>query len=168
MKKIWCVLFVLLTACNGGSRVVNNSAANSPLTEAKTVASTRARIAQDAVNADPECLPQANMSSTPSAPPLSPLLGDPPPVVSTLKPAAGNSAAYDQPIRFVTSTGKPVKSLKVAVVLPSGVRCIFETDSHGMIPWVNPDPEKAPELHLVWDELIVPPGSDNYEASRNK
>ena len=86
-----------------------------------------------------------------------------------LKSAAANSPKYDEQIRFVTGLGQPSKSVRAAIVLPSSVAPKISTsNTDGLHPRVVSDSEETAEVHLMWDELIVPEGSDDYETSRKK
>jgi type VI secretion system secreted protein VgrG len=76
---------------------------------------------------------------------------------------------YDEQLRVVTSTGAPVKGLKVAVTIP-GVAApqIMETDADGRLPRIKTDAPADVQVHLAWDKITVPEGADDYERSRNK
>ncbi|UWF47499.1 hypothetical protein NYP20_19430 [Pseudomonas sp. N3-W] len=45
---------------------------------------------------------------------------------------------------------------------------ISKSDAAGLHPRLQTDAEEPVKAHLVWDELIVPSGADDYEASRKK
>jgi len=101
--------------------------------------------------------------------PVIPLIADQARAGNTLKSGTANSPKYDEQIRFVTGLGQPIKSVKAAIILPSSVAPkISKSNTEGLHPRVVSDSEETAEVHLMWDELIVPEGSDDYEASRNK
>ena len=98
-----------------------------------------------------------------------PLIADQARAGDTLKSGAANSEKFDEQIRFVTGTGKPIKSVKAAIIVPSSVAPkISRSNADGLHPRIETETAETAEVHLMWDELIVPPGSDDYEASRNK
>ncbi|MGE8098165.1 bacteriophage T4 gp5 trimerization domain-containing protein, partial [Pseudomonas fluorescens] len=98
-----------------------------------------------------------------------PLIADQARAGNILKSGTANSEKFDEQIRFVTGLGQPIKSVKAAIIVPSSVAPkISKSNADGLHPRVETDTAETAEVHLMWDELIVPPGSDDYEASRNK
>jgi len=86
-----------------------------------------------------------------------------------LKSTAVNSSIYDEQLRFLTGTGKPVRSVKAAIDVPSSVAPKISTsNADGLHPRIKSENEEAAEVRLRWDDLVVPSGADNYQASRNK
>ncbi|PMV89606.1 MULTISPECIES: type VI secretion system tip protein VgrG [unclassified Pseudomonas] len=79
------------------------------------------------------------------------------------------SERYDEQLKFVTRRGQPIKSVKAALIVPSETAPqISRSDAAGLHPRVQTDAEEPVKAHLVWDELVVPSGADDYEASRKK
>jgi uncharacterized protein involved in type VI secretion and phage assembly len=79
------------------------------------------------------------------------------------------SERYDEQLKFVTRRGQPVKSVKAALIVPSeSAPQISRSNADGLHPRVRTDAEEPVKAHLVWDEVVVPSGADDYEASRKK
>jgi type VI secretion system secreted protein VgrG len=118
---------------------------------------------------------KANTGGAPGAgtgiailPPLIPLIADQARAGSVLK-AKVIEERFDEQLKFVTKLGKPVKSVKTALIIPSETAPqISKSDADGLHPRVQTDSKEPVQAHLVWDELSVPSGADDYEASRNK
>ena len=99
--------------------------------------------------------------------PLIPVIADQARAGSLLKSKV--SERYDEQLKFVTRRGQPVKSVKTALIVPSETTPkISKSDANGLHPRVQTDAEEPVKAHLVWDELIVPSGAEDYEASRKK
>jgi len=76
---------------------------------------------------------------------------------------------FDEQLRFVTRTGLPVKGVKAAIVLPSETSPrLYKSDVDGRYPRLQTEVAETAKVHLLWDELVVPMGADDYETSRNK
>ncbi|PHN20919.1 type VI secretion system tip protein VgrG [Pseudomonas sp. ICMP 460] len=79
------------------------------------------------------------------------------------------SEHYNEQLKFVTRSGKPIKSVKTALILPSETAPqLVKSDASGLTNRVKTDAEEPVKAHLLWDGLIVPAGADDYEASRKK
>ena len=76
---------------------------------------------------------------------------------------------YDEQVRFVTRRGTPIKGVKTATILPSeNAPKLSKSDADGHQPRIQTNGVESAEVHLIWDELVVPNGADDYETSRNK
>ena len=59
--------------------------------------------------------------------------------------------------------------MKAAIIIPSSAAPkISKSNADGLHPRIETEAEETAEVHLMWDELIVPLDADDYEASRNK
>jgi type VI secretion system secreted protein VgrG len=76
---------------------------------------------------------------------------------------------YDEQVRFVTGKGSPINGVKTAIILPSeSAPKLSKSDTDGRQPRIQTNSAENAEVHLIWDELVVPAGADDYEASRKK
>ena len=76
---------------------------------------------------------------------------------------------YDEQVRFVTRRGTPIKGVKTAIILPSdSAPKLSKSDADGRHPRIQTNGVENAKVHLLWDELVVPTGADDYETSRNK
>ncbi|MFA2532194.1 type VI secretion system tip protein VgrG, partial [Pseudomonas chlororaphis subsp. aurantiaca] len=81
----------------------------------------------------------------------------------------GTTETFDEQLQFVTRHGQPVKSLKVAFIVPNeAAPLISKGNADGLHPRIQTDTAQPVKAHLLWDELVVPPGADDYETSRKK
>ncbi|WP_027926336.1 hypothetical protein [Pseudomonas sp. URMO17WK12:I12] len=72
-------------------------------------------------------------------------------------------------VRILAGPESPVKHVNMAVVFSNNpVPVYFETDTRGYSPAYYVQTGIGAKVYLVWDELIVPEGADDYEKSRNK
>ncbi|MCY1295153.1 hypothetical protein D9M69_486800 [compost metagenome] len=76
---------------------------------------------------------------------------------------------FDEQLRLVTSLGLPVSEARVAIRLPSAAAPLnYSSDGDGRYPRLHTDAAENAQVHLIWDELLVPENSDDYLASRNQ
>ena len=79
-----------------------------------------------------------------------PLIADQARAGNTLKAGTANSEKFDEQIRFVTGLGKPIKSVKAAVIVPSSVAPkISKSNADGLHPRIETDTAETAEIHLM-------------------
>src|SRR5690554_78543 len=75
---------------------------------------------------------------------------------------------YDEQCRFMTCHGKPVPDLTAALLIPGQSAPLkFRTDNDGFSSRITTEQAETLEVHLLWDELEIPDGADDYLKSRN-
>src|SRR5690606_21590858 len=76
---------------------------------------------------------------------------------------------YDEQCRFMTCHGKPVPDLTAALLIPGQSAPLkFRTDNDGFSSRITTEQAETLEVHLLWDELEIPDGADDYLKSRNR
>jgi type VI secretion system secreted protein VgrG len=76
---------------------------------------------------------------------------------------------HDEQVRFVTRHGNPIPGVKAAIILPSeSAPQLSRSDPDGRHPRLQTNAMETADVHLVWDELVIPSGADDYATSRKK
>src|SRR5690606_22701829 len=74
----------------------------------------------------------------------------------------------DEQCWFMTSHGNPVPVLTAALPIPDQPDPLkFRTDNDGFSSRITTEQAETLEVHLLWDELEIPDGADDYLKSRN-
>jgi len=76
---------------------------------------------------------------------------------------------FDEQIKLVSCTGQPLKFVTVAVYLPSEMKPqILTTDENGLLPRIRTQGAEKAEIYFHWEDIVVPPGADDYLMSRKR
>lgn len=77
------------------------------------------------------------------------------------------SKRYGLTIKLTAHGKSPVRDTQVAVFVGStSLPTVMTTNSEGILPAIETNQPERVEGYLLWENIYVPPGSDDYERSR--
>ncbi|MEE4345105.1 DUF2345 domain-containing protein, partial [Pseudomonas alliivorans] len=85
---------------------------------------------------------------------------------NTKLPVSIPSGLYDEQNRLMTRHGIPLENVAVEVDVPGEGKKVFFTDQDGNTPRFFSDNPGSGKVTIIPDDLVVPPGADQYVPSK--